>query len=196
MSAAEFGDSRIPENVWGKIRVDAESGCWLWDGGVNTCGYASGGWEGRTRQMHRVLYLVLVGPIPAGLECDHLCRVRRCVNPAHIEIVTQRENFLRSNAPAAVNARKTHCKRGHPLSGENLSLFEQDGKIKRRCVACMRMHARRQKARLRARRNLVTRCAWCDDTPGEASHTICAACLEKHFPETAEVCAANEERES
>jgi hypothetical protein len=113
------------------------SGCWQWTASVNHHGYgdfAPG--EGRSGAVraHRWAYEHFVGPIPEGLQIDHLCRNRRCVNPAHMEPVTSATNTHRGMAPAAVNARKTHCSRaGHPLSGPNLLV---DSKGKRRCRAC------------------------------------------------------------
>ena len=100
---------------------------------------------------HRVSYEALVGPIPKDLCIDHLCRVRNCVNPAHLEPVTVRENILRGNGPTAVNARKAFCKRGHPLFGENLYRKVRNGWPARECRACKRFLGRRW----RERRKLV-----------------------------------------
>lgn len=83
---------------------------------------------------HRFAYRLIRGPIPAGLQLDHLCRNRQCVNPFHLEPVTQKENLLRGEGIAAKNARKLICKRGHVLAGENLYL-RPDGKG-RACKAC------------------------------------------------------------
>lgn len=74
------------------------------------------------------------GPIPEGLVIDHLCRNRGCVNPDHLEAVTQRENILRGEGLAAANARKTHCPKGHPYSGENLYVVPSSGR--RQCRIC------------------------------------------------------------
>jgi hypothetical protein len=85
-------------------------------------------YDGKVRLAHRVIYEYLVGPIPDGLSIDHLCRVRHCVNPAHLEPVTHRENVLRGQAPTAVNGRKTRCKRGHE--------FNRTVRNGRRCYTC------------------------------------------------------------
>ena len=89
---------------------------------------------GEKKFAHRIGYEQLVGPIPKGLELDHLCRVRHCVNPDHLEPVTHKENTLRGSCPAAVNARKTHCKRGHPLTDDNIA--RQSKTNARVCLKC------------------------------------------------------------
>lgn len=81
---------------------------------------------------HRMAYEELVGPIADGLQIDHLCRVRCCVNPAHLEPVTQAENIRRGVSPTAANRRKTHCKHGHEFTTENTRLVPE-GRICRRC---------------------------------------------------------------
>ncbi|WP_192630211.1 HNH endonuclease signature motif containing protein [Lysobacter sp. OAE881] len=97
-------------------------------------------WNGhRPEQAHRVSYRLHVGPIPVGLEIDHKCSTRSCINPTHLRAVTHRQNIARSDAVMGVNARKTHCKRGHSLSGENLYIHPTGS---RQCRACLRMHAR------------------------------------------------------
>lgn len=87
--------------------IRTPGGCWLWQGALNTKGYAVlsvGGRGGRRHYAHRLSYEIHVGPIPAGLQIDHLCRVRRCVNPAHLEPVTNRENVLRGIAARQLEA--------------------------------------------------------------------------------------------
>jgi hypothetical protein len=100
--------------------IDPGTGCWVWGGIINAGGYGRVNVAGldyrRQLQAHRVAYELFKGEIPDTYQVDHLCRNRRCVNPNHLEAVTQHENILRSEAPAAINARKTHCKRGHDLA--------------------------------------------------------------------------------
>lgn len=98
----------------------SRSGCTLWTGVLDADGYGQITVGGRTVRAHRWSYEHHVGPIPNGLVIDHLCRVRECVNPDHMEPVTPRENTLRGISPIAMNAAKTTCKNGHPLVGRNL----------------------------------------------------------------------------
>lgn len=123
--------------------------CWEWPHINSSTGYGNI-WFPSQRQpelAHRFLYTLFVGDIGAKLHCDHLCRVRHCVNPAHIEPVTQKENLLRGNGATARNARKTHCKHGHPFAGENLILLKTGG---RTCRACLRAKHLRRYYRIQA----------------------------------------------
>ena len=95
------------------IEKEPNSGCWLWTAHVDRLGYGHVTRGGQNQRVHRVMYELAKGPIPEGLTIDHLCRVRSCVNPEHMEPVTQRVNVLRGEANAAKNARKTHCQNGH-----------------------------------------------------------------------------------
>jgi hypothetical protein len=99
-----------------------------------------------TKISHRYAYEISVGPIPEGLTIDHLCRVRACVNPAHLEAVTQWENTMRApETLGAINAAKTECLRGHPFSDEN-TYYSRDGR--RHCRECARTYEQRKKARI------------------------------------------------
>lgn len=131
-----------------RIRV-VESGCWEWVGKpFQRSGYCRIKVSGKTIVAHRAVYEALVGPIPISLQIDHLCRNRRCVNPAHLEPVTAKENQSRGTSPASRNAAKTHCMRGHALAGRNL-LIRPDGR--RRCQVCERDAQRRLRQKPGAR---------------------------------------------
>lgn len=121
-----------------------ETGCGFWTAGTNEKGYGQFRVNGRTVKAHRWAYEYFIGPIPDGLQLDHLCRNRSCVNPAHLEPVTSRENILRGDTLAASQIKRTHCPQGHPYVGENL-YTESDGR--RRCRTCKAYRLRRYRAR-------------------------------------------------
>lgn len=134
------------ERFWSKVDKNgpvpayrpALGPCWIWTARCRPYGVFSlprvlGALK--TVYAHRFAYELLVGPIPEGLELDHLCRVPRCCNPAHLEPVTRRENQRRGFGPPGVNARKTHCLRGHPFEGSNLIVLRRGGRCCRLCAA-------------------------------------------------------------
>lgn len=112
-----------------KVMPEPYTGCWLWTGAVHHSGYAHVTQGCVSLMAHRVSYEHFVGPIPRELQLDHLCRVRCCVNPAHLEAVTEIENKRR----AAPYNRKTHCKRGHEFTQENTKTTNRGG---RQCRTC------------------------------------------------------------
>lgn len=125
------------ERFWARVDKDGPGGCWLWTGHRTSGGYGGVALSGRSLRAHRVAYELLVGPIPEGLQLDHLCRVRLCVNPDHLEPVTQTENVRRGFGVGGINYRKTHCPQGHPLSGENLIYRTAGtGHLGRTCRIC------------------------------------------------------------
>jgi hypothetical protein len=124
-------------------RTSRTGGCWLWTGVLNRDGYAEIRIEGKYRMAHRVAYEELVGVIPEGLQLDHLCRVRHCVNPEHLEPVTPRVNNLRSESFAAKNAVKDQCHRGHLFTEANTLIYRG----KRTCRACNRIRAEASRER-------------------------------------------------
>lgn len=130
-------------------RIAIDDGCWEWTGYVNVRGYGALKYRGKVLAAHRVSYELFVGPIPGGLQLDHLCRNRSCVRPGHLEAVTARVNTLRSLNPAAINSRKTHCKHGHPFSGRNLYVNPNG---ERACRACRNLDAAEYRSRGRQRK--------------------------------------------
>ncbi len=110
-------------------RVQRErNGCWVFPGADNGRGYGIVGLPGRRMAYaHRVVYEALVGTIPQGLQIDHLCRNRRCVNPDHLQVVTARENLLRGDSPAMRAHSRGECTRGHKVNEKN-TYFRPDGR--------------------------------------------------------------------
>lgn len=96
------------ERAWSKIQRQPD-GCWLWTGGISSNGYGTWTLGGATNSAHRLLYTLLVGPVPIGLDLDHLCRNRLCVNPSHLEPVTRRENLLRGETLTAAHSEDRDC---------------------------------------------------------------------------------------
>lgn len=119
-----------------KVDPANDDDCWRWSGATDRHGYGKFNLKPYVAGAHRVAYQLMVGPIPDGLDLDHLCRVPPCVNPAHLEPVTRRENTMRSAiAPAAVNAAKTSCVNGHAFTEANTY---RDPEGYRHCKQCRR----------------------------------------------------------
>lgn len=117
------------------------NGCAEWTGAINSSGYSSFGvrenGKVKTYLAHRISYQLYVGEIPDGLVLDHLCRNRKCVNPKHLRVTTNRENLLCGNSFSGLNFRKTHCKHGHKFTKENTIIAKREGNgLGRRCRAC------------------------------------------------------------
>jgi hypothetical protein len=146
---AKYGDPNWVTSIWRTDctddpverfwkRVQKTESCWLWLAGHNgDDGYGIFRVHGRPVLAHRFAYELLVGPIPAGMELDHLCRVRHCVNPDDLEPVTTRENILRGFGRGAIQARRTHCPRGHPYD-----VVYKNGR--RGCARCNRARNHRK----------------------------------------------------
>jgi HNH endonuclease len=144
------GDPRLgkPAHIKGTVeyRLKARSslqpnGCILWNGAKTAAGYGTLNVQNTRQLVHRLAYELYVGPIPEGLTLDHLCRTRACINPEHLEAVTNRENILRGTSPSAKQARRTHCPSGHPYAGENLIRWRNH----RHCRACMKQWATKRR---------------------------------------------------
>lgn len=129
--------SALPLNMQKKIRfaecpvADLDPFCWTWTGSRNGRNYGSFSINGRRRGTHRLAYELLVGPIPDGLQIDHLCRVTCCCNPAHLEPVTPRVNVQRAVCP------DLRCPQGHPLAEPNIIIKPRPNGVKiRNCRVC------------------------------------------------------------
>lgn len=118
-------------------RIDRAGACWTWHGVVHRDGYGRYNGVGA----HRVAYELWVGPIPAAMEIDHLCRNIRCVRPDHLEPVTRDENMRRRSEA------QTHCKNGHPFNAENTAARTAKARGRRRCRPCNASDAARYRAR-------------------------------------------------
>lgn len=146
MSAA-YSVADLPAQMQKRVRVD-ESGCWLWQGAQNGNGYAQVQLTGQRFLVHRVSYVWLVGqPIPEGLQLDHLCRVRHCLNPDHLEPVTPSVNSLRADL---ANRRRTHCPSGHEYTPDNVKLVRFATTTRRYCRACRRTREAERYRRVKA----------------------------------------------
>jgi hypothetical protein len=143
----------VEERFWEKVNKDGPlppdrpdlGPCWLWTRGKNGEGYGTFRIGDSARSAHLVAYEWEYGPIPEGLQADHLCRVHACVRPSHLEAVTQQLNILRGVGLAAKQARQTHCMRGHPFDEINTGRTKRG---QRYCKQCQRLkHQARREAR-------------------------------------------------
>lgn len=134
------------ERFMAKVSPEPMSGCWLWIAALGGKGYGYF-WDGtKSRRAHRVAYEMLRGQIPAGMQIDHLCRVRCCVNPQHMEIVDNRTNVLRGIGLTARHAAKTTCCNRHEFTAGNTYITTEGA---RSCKACRRDSDSRHRAKER-----------------------------------------------
>lgn len=110
----------VAEKFCARIQLDEVTGCWNWKGGIDSKGYGAFYNNGKTVLAHRFAYETNKATIPTGLVLDHLCRNTKCVNPEHLEAVTDKINILRGIGPTAINIQKTFCPQGHELKEPNL----------------------------------------------------------------------------
>lgn len=133
-------------DIWISRYVQPQGDCWAWGGDLSPNGYGTVHVWGRGTMAHRVFYEYFIAPIPPGLDLDHLCRVRNCVNPWHLDPVTRSVNLKRAANPKH-NSSKTHCPQGHPYEGENLYITPSTGG--RVCLTCNRAQGRARRDRKR-----------------------------------------------
>ena len=126
----------VVERFWRRIEPEPNSGCWLWIGATNGNGYAKLSVNGRMNEAHRVSYEMFVGKIPIGLDIDHLCRIRSCVNPNHLRILTRQQNVMCGQHPNVIRSRANRCLRGHTFD-------YVDPRGHKRCRECRRQRDRR-----------------------------------------------------
>lgn len=125
-----------------KFQVDNDDACWLWLAAINDGGYGIFhlAKTGKSVRAHRYSYEFFVGNIEEGLDVDHVCRVRACINPYHLEPVTRQVNLLRGIGLPALEILRTHCPQGHPYNMANTHIRKSGA---RRCRACDRERYRK-----------------------------------------------------
>ena len=155
-----FNDNTL-QRFWAKVNKNGPlfdgTPCWLWTAYLDPEGYGRLFYVDAQHYAHRISYEMLVGPIPIGLTIDHLCRVRHCVNPLHLEPVTRGQNVLRGSGYAATNARATHCPQNHPYDETNtlIERTKMGAFTRRRCKTCRRIYQRKWRQSVKLRRVLT-----------------------------------------
>jgi len=157
-----YDKKAIIERIKARILYRPGSRCWHYCGIISDLGYGIVKIGGRRTRVHRIVYEYYVGPIPAGLTINHLCHVRHCVNPDHMEVVTLRENL---SGWRSGNRIKTHCPHGHPYDEANTRWYAQKvpGRaLGRMCKTCERARCKIRQRRYRVQAKLLKIAASCN----------------------------------
>jgi hypothetical protein len=144
MGKRGYAPTPLLDRISTKYEIDEETGCWLWTASLDSHGYGqigSGGSGGKLLRAHRAVWLETVGPLEDGEILDHLCSVRRCINPDHLEPVSLGENNRRGNGWGGRNAKKSHCPQGHEFTEHNTYKYGTT----RQCRECARAYDRRRR---------------------------------------------------
>jgi hypothetical protein len=175
--ALEIRDRDPAARLWARINKNGPVStyrpdlgpCWIWQGATSN-GYGRVRFDGKTRLVHRVVWVLTVGPFPKGREPDHLCRVRACCRPDHLDPVTQRINLLRGASPAAGYARRSHCTAGHPLEGPGADVYiHPDHPTWRHCRKCRRKASAKSRRKVQPSR-VETTCVVCGNLFSYSGH--------------------------
>jgi len=148
--------TKLLTRIFSKIKVSESCfynnvPCWEWTGYTNQSGYATFKYGGQSHhRVHRIVYQLFVEEIDPLLDCDHLCRNRKCINPIHIEPTTKQVNVLRGEGVSAQRAKQTHCKKGHKFNEENTKIDNRGNRV---CYPCLleavRVNQRRYRQELK-----------------------------------------------
>lgn len=138
-------------NFWKRVDKDGPNGCWIWQGACDQHGYGSMTIDYKRHKAHRLAFELLKEPLIVGMVLDHLCRNPACVNPDHLEQVSQKENVRRGDAVwvnGLRNAQKTHCKNGHAFTSENTYRPKSGGRVCRKCMVMWQRQYQQRRAGL------------------------------------------------